>query len=210
VIEDPDPSNNTLLGTLTVVDPVRSIMLNPPAVDLLPGDSDLVEVRLSEPAGPGELEVSLTSSDSSIVSVDSPAPIAEGETGLAVEVSAGYSSGEAIISASAEGWRSGSTAVRVVGADLTIWLPDPVVLFLGHEGVVSLPEPAGPGGVIVSLELTEGFGEIMDPSIHIPDGGTQGTFLFYIYSETPFAIEATADGYSTAIAVGTATSFTPP
>jgi hypothetical protein len=50
----------------------------------------------------------------------------------------------------------------------------------------------------------------MDPSIHIPEGATQGSFWFYIYSETPFAIEATADGYSPAIAVGTATSFTPP
>ena len=145
----PQPAVFLLTNTLIVVGPI----LLPPAVTLAPNQSVSFPVTLGTPAPAGGVIITLSSTDSSKVSI---APtsifIAQGSSapGAQPQVS-GVNFGGATISASAPGFASATQTVQVTGA-ITFSSSDVTITGTATQNLtLTLSSPAPAVGLIVNL-----------------------------------------------------------
>src|SRR6056297_658710 len=136
------------------------------------GNTNPAEVLLDRPAPAGGVNVGLSSSDPSLVSVD-PAGvfIAEGDTAAAFSVT-GESGGSAVITATATGFADadvlvGSTSDTVSVGEIPRMTPGKSVSL-----PISLSEPAPPGGTTILLESMDPSVATVNVSVFIAEGNS--------------------------------------
>jgi hypothetical protein len=213
----------TALGTMylldvTSVDPeVQQLdAFAPPAVTLTPDPLNLVvgtngtmDVILASAATGGGQVVTLASSDSTIASVPASVTILAGTQGAAFQVTTGAKAGSAIISASIPGSPAANASVVVSPLTMTV-SPDSPLLAVNRSfnATVTLVQPAGAGGVTVSLSAAPtGIVTISPASQMIAAGQTTAVFTLTAGSSGGSTVlTATAPGYVNATAPLTITT----
>jgi len=178
----------TTAGTDTVV----SIGDVPP---MSPGESRDLPISLTEPAPPGGVTVTLSSSDPSIASVPSSVTIAEGQFLPAgnPQVS-GHRAGNATVTARTQGYAPDDRAVTV--RLLLTLTPNPrrVVVDRSALMTIGLSGPAPAGGQTVSLVSANPARATVPASVVVAAGQTTATFSVTGVSVGQTAVTASTAG----------------
>jgi N-acetylneuraminic acid mutarotase len=132
--------------TLTITTAVAPIVLSPDPLNLLANSSGTMSVTLNAAAGASGQVVTLSSSNSSVASVPASVTVLPQATTATFQVTAGTSTNNATITASAAGFTSGNGSVVVVGCPSTVNL---TLCGRYSMGVVGFSSSGGPvaGGV---------------------------------------------------------------
>jgi hypothetical protein len=203
------------------------------AITLTPSSTQSAGLFLSVPAT-SPVIITLSSSDSTIATVPASITIPAGQQGVSFQVT-GAAVGQAIITASTNVPTIPNATMKVtVGAPGTILLPSNVSENIGQTVpfAVSLSSPAGPNGVTVTLNATDGISFVPltctgTPCPPVPPGATQTTVFIPAGQTTipaasqpqmrgvspgPVTITATAPGYdiaTTQVQVTASFTFSP-
>ena len=166
------------VGGISTVSVRPASVLLPEGVLVAPGLVRSLPLTLSDPAPAGGVEVSLQSSDPSVIGVPASVSVAEGQTVANFELT-GISVGSATITATASGYQAGSTPVVV--ETVTIGVGSPVLTSISvpaeltHSYALTLSKPAPKGGVLVALSVADTSVATVSPSsIVIAEGETTG------------------------------------
>jgi hypothetical protein len=186
-----------------------AVTLTPDPLNLIVGASGTLDVFLATAASGDGQVVTLTSSNSTIASVPASVTVPAGEQGTPVQVTSGTNSGTATITASITGFPSANAAVIVSPLSMTV-APDSPLLAVNRSfhATVTLNQPAGTGGVIVSLTAAPtGIITITPASQTIAAGQTTAVFAIAAGGTGGGVVfTASATGYTSATAPLTVTS----
>ena len=177
-----------------------SLTLNPTSVT--GSKSSKATVALSDPAPPGGVVVTLTSSDTSVATVPATATIAEGQTSRTVTVATKVvtTTTTVDISATYDGVTRTKTLTVVAPALKSLALsPSSFAGGCGQAvGRVTLTAKAPSGGLVVSLTDTNPVA-VVPASVTVPEGALSATFTITapaVSSKQTGTVTATLDGIS--------------
>ena len=123
--------------------------------------------------------------------------VPENQTTAQVPVTAGNNVGSATITANATGFTSDTSTVNVSNRAMTIAIDSPLV-GIGRTigGTVTLAQPAGPGGVSVTLTSSNNaVATVSPPALVIPEGQAVGAFMVTGVAVGDAQITAAASGF---------------
>ena len=215
---DANQSGVIYLLDVTSVDPeveqleafaVPAVTLVPDPLNLVVGTNGTMDVFLSSPATGNGQVVTLASTDSTIASVPASVTVLAGTQGLGFQVTTGANAGSAVISASIPGSPAANASVVVSPLTMTV-SPDSPLLAVNRSfnATVTLVQPAGAGGVTVSLSAAPtGIVTISPASQTIAAGQSTAAFTLTAGSSGGSTVlTATAPGYVNATAPLTITT----
>lgn len=186
-----------------------AVTLDPDPLNLIVGTNGTMEVILGTVASGDGQVVTLTSSNSTIASVPASVTIAAGSQAGSFQVTTGANSGTATITGSIAGLPAANAAVIVSPLSMTV-APDSPLLAInrGFNATVTLNQPAGTGGVTVSLAAAPtGIITITPASQTIAAGQTTAVFAVSAGGTGgSVVLTASALGYTSATAPITVTS----
>jgi hypothetical protein len=151
--------------------PALAMTFSPSTLTVNSGSTQNLTLTLSAPAPAGGLSVSLTSSNTGVVSIASGVTIQAGSTSATVPVT-GVAAGTTTITASAP---------SVTSATATVTVPQPASISVGNTSVtvgqsaplsVTLTTPAPAGGLTVSLISSDNTTATVTSSVFIAGGAT--------------------------------------
>jgi len=186
-----------LSSVLAYTPPAAALQFTKPAVTGCLNASG--KITLPEPAPAGGLTVTLHS-DNSNATVPASVTVKAGATtkSFTIETSAVAATETATIEASLpEGVASAVLTLRPMGVKWVTLTPDPVVGGATVAGLLTLPCPAGPGDIAVTLTSTKAFiAEPTTDTILIPVGTQDMPFEVRttpVFAPVSLAIKATAN-----------------
>ena len=165
---------------------VRPVSLNPPASLLVaPGLTRSMPILLTDPAPAGGLTISLESANTDVATVSASVQVPAGASSVNVDVQ-GVAVGITQVSASAPGYESGTTQVRVESVTIqlqpagTISVPQGVEV----ERSVRISSPAPEGGAWITTQtLDTAIASVAPESVFVPEGQTLATSKLAVKGE---------------------------
>jgi hypothetical protein len=202
------PASITLTASYLGVTEGFGLTINPPPTVLsaltispnvlLSGQSASGTVTISEPAGPGGVVVALSSSNLA-------APVPPSVTISAGLTTASFTTVAAAVSSTTPVVLTASYAGAIRTANLTIHPPialtgltlSPSSVFGGKSttGTVTLSEPAGVGGILVTLAGSNAAATV-PVSVTVPQGSTTATFAVTSHTVTKLTTVTIAASYA--------------
>jgi hypothetical protein len=176
---------------------LKAITISPDVLNILTLASDTMTVTMSIPAVTGGQTISLMS-DNPAVTVPSTVTVPFGMTSVTFVVTSGTTAGTAVISASADGFESGSGTVTVSARTMIVSASGPLV-GVGRTigGTVTLSQPAPEGGVTIDLASSNaGIATVSPATLVIAGGGSSASFDISGIAPGTVTITANASGYS--------------
>ena len=186
--------------------PPPTLKLNPSSLLLGVGRSAEVMLESSAVAGEAGLVINIGSSNADVAAAPSPVTIAPGARSATIVVAA-KSLGNATLTASAEGYESGSASVSVRPVSLNMSSGVLVGPGLSRSVPVTLSDPAPAGGLAISLASSNPSVATVPASITVPEGETSANFTLSGVAAGTSSIEATASGYESATTTATVESI---
>jgi trimeric autotransporter adhesin len=203
------PGFGNASASVTVAAPA---IILPANVTLQPGQQVNFPVTLSSPAPAGGVFITLTSSDTSKVTV-SPMNvfIAEGGTGSTQPNVTGGNLGSATITATASGFAPASTLVTVSsGAALSLSPGNLTIAGTATQNLtLTLPAPAPPGGQTVNLSSSNPGVATVPASVTVNQSATTASVPVTGVAPGSTTITASAAGFTPANATVTVTGASP-
>jgi hypothetical protein len=149
------------------------ITLTPDPLQVTFGQSAILTLNIPNPAPPGGLVFSVSSSDTAIATVTASVEIPAGDKSTTVAVT-GITTGMATITAMASGFQSARGHVDVVQPVALTLSPEPVQMVAGQTAtlLVSIPFPAPTGGLHITTLSSDTSIATVPASITIPSGAT--------------------------------------
>ncbi len=205
----------TAAGWATASQPVQvsslTLSFSPPSLSVSAGSSKNLTLYLSPAATGAGLTVTLNSNNSTVASVPASVYFAAGASSATVPVT-GVSAGSATLTASASGV-STTASVTVTSPPIIVPVSLGVAPGATTSYPVSLSNPAGAGGVLISLTVSDTSKATIWPAyIYIPQGATaptsDGVAKVTGVSAGATTITAASTGYPSAsgqVVVGAAT-----
>lgn len=164
--------------------------------NLTPGQSGLGTVTLSAPAPAGGALVSLSSSNSGVVSVAASVTVSQGSTSatFAVMASSGTTNPSSVTLMASYSGVSKTVAVTVTPPALTGLAISPNTIVSGRSatGTVTLNEAAPSGGLVVALS-TSNASASLPSTVSVPAGASSATFAILakpVNTSTPVTVTA--------------------
>ncbi|MDR7153199.1 hypothetical protein J2W49_005179, partial [Hydrogenophaga palleronii] len=201
-LRTPDEANPGQFITSSAMDlPVlsASIAVTPASTTVFNGASANLNVQLSYPAPAGGLALNVVSSVPSVVAAPSTVLVAEGQTSVALPVSAS-GLGNSVITVSRVGFTSGQATVQVVSPPRLTLSPGALTLGVGRSAdiTVQASAPAPAGGLPVSLASSNASVATVPSQITIAAGSTSATVAISTLSEGNATVTATAENHVSA------------
>ncbi len=227
---DANQSGVMYLLDVTSVDPeveqlealaLPAVTLVPDPLNLVVGTNGTMDVFLTSPATGNGQVVTLASTDSTIASVPASVTVLAGTHGVGFQVAAGTNAGSAVISASIPGSPAANASVVVSPLTMTV-SPDSPLLAVNRSfnATVTLVQPAGAGGVTVSLSAAPGGVVTISPAsqtiaagqtsavFSLTAGGSGGSVVLtasapgYVNATAPLAVTSNLISFGTIPALG--------
>ncbi|KAF1717173.1 IPT/TIG domain-containing protein, partial [Pseudoxanthomonas wuyuanensis] len=169
------------IGGISTISVRPASVLLPEGLLVAPGLTRSLPLTLSDPAPAGGLLVSLQSSHPAIAGVPASVTVPEGETVVNFQLS-GIAAGNATITATANGYQTGSAPVVVETINIGIGSPAlasvSVPAELTHSYTLTLSRPAPKGGVTVALSTADpSIATVSPSSIVIAEGEITGNAI---------------------------------
>ena len=156
-----------------------------------------ISVLLTRPAGSDGQVVQLTSSNPGAVTVPASVTVAEDETFATFIATGGTAAGTSTITATAEGFVSGTFTIDVALRAMTANVSPLIGIGRTVDGILQLGQPAPAGGVTITLASSATSIFTVNPtSLTIPAGATSGDFRLTGVSTGIATLTGTAAGYS--------------
>lgn len=166
-----------------------------------------VTVTVTPPAGPGDLEVALSSDSPAIATVPTSVTISAGQSVAMFDATTGSTPGTATITASAPSVTSASATVSVTLRSLGLSLEAATVgVNRTILGSVLLAEPAPVGGATIAVVSdAPGMATVSPAAVVIPEGDSSGGFSVFGAGLGSANVLATATGFAGASSPVTST-----
>ncbi|MDH7602331.1 MAG: hypothetical protein QHI38_09305, partial [Armatimonadota bacterium] len=174
------------------------ITASPTSLNLLTGQTGNITFTIPDPAPSGGVQLFLSSSVPIVATVPSTALIPEGQSSVAVTVTA-LSYGQTVITANAAGYYRAQVPVTVINPPIISFSPSALSVAKGlvQKCTVSISNPAPEGGLVINL--SGGGGLVEFPSTVLIQSGKQSAqFQVRGLAEGSAVITATAVGYPSA------------
>lgn len=181
--------------TVSITAVASGITVSPNPLTVGSNAPSTITITLPAAAGPNGQVVKLLSSNPSIVTVPDSVPVAPGSNTANAQVTP-VSVGTATIFASVNGFRTGTAAVKVIPAAISVALDAPTIgLTRNSNGTVTLSAPA-PADIVVTLAASPGgIVNGLPATITIAQGSLSGNFSFTGVAPGTATITASAPTY---------------
>ncbi len=201
-------------GTDTSAEDSVTISVTLPAItvtgpDLQTYSSGDLRVTLERPAPVGGQLLSLTSDAPQVLTPLASVTVAAGATVVDVPVASGSAAGTAVVTASGDGYTTGSATVTVAARSMSLQVEPLVGVGRTIPATIALAAPAPAGGLTVNVSSSDPTLVTVDPAtVQFAEGETTGQVEVTGQAEGSVVLTASALGYTDATAETGSTNST--